>query len=111
MRQAVTNAIKDEQQRAFRQPPPSALPDQYPSQEPSPLEAALGRETAARYLSALNRLSESDRVAVVARVHQKRSFDQVALILGKSNDAARMQVNRALERLAREMASDRTHTQ
>lgn len=105
LRQSVANAIKTELARAIRHPPPAALAPDHPSVAPSPLESTLGRETAGRYLMALSRLSEGDRLAVVARVEQQRSYDQIALILGKSNDAARMQVNRALERLAREMAS------
>jgi len=105
LRQSVSNAIKNELARAARKPVPGELDADHPSSLPTPFELAVGRETAARYLNALTRLSESDRLAVVARIVQKRSYDQIALLLGKSNDAARMQVGRALERLAREMAS------
>lgn len=105
LRQSVMNAIRDERRSALRHPAPTGLPETLPAREPSPLDSVLGSEVAARYLAALNRLAESDRLAVVARLEQHRSFEQIALILGKSGpDAARMQVNRAVERLAREMA-------
>jgi RNA polymerase sigma factor (sigma-70 family) len=104
LRQSVVNAMTDERRRAFRRPIHSELSVEVAASAPSPLEELLGHETSARYLAALHKLSETDRLAIVARLEQQRSFEQLGLILGKSPDAARMQVNRALERLTRVMA-------
>lgn len=104
LRQSVVNAMTDERRRAFRRPVHSGLPVDVAESGPSPLEKLLGEETSARYLAALNQLPETDRLAIVARFEQQRSFEQLGLILGKSPDAARMQVGRALERLTRMMA-------
>jgi DNA-directed RNA polymerase specialized sigma24 family protein len=71
------------------------------SPEPSPLEAALGAETFRRYEGALAQLSEPDQEGVIARLELGCSYQEVALLLGKpSEDAARMAVARALEKLA-----------
>ena len=55
---------------------------------------------------ALARLSEVDRQAIIARFEMGFSLRQVALELDKpSDDAARMAVKRAVERLAKHMAA------
>lgn len=105
LRQSVLNAVRDEQRRAARRPTESGLHDEHAAASPTPLEEVLGRETSARYRGALARLPEDDQLALVARFEQQRSFEQIALILGRASpDAARMRVKRALARLAREMA-------
>lgn len=71
---------------------------------PSPLEQLIGREALNRYESALERLAEDDRAAIVMKIEWGFSHGEIAAELGKpSPDAARMTVNRALVRLAREM--------
>jgi DNA-directed RNA polymerase specialized sigma24 family protein len=76
-----------------------------PSPEPSPLERALGAESFQRYDAALGQLSEPEREGVIARLELGCSYQEVALLLGKpSDDAARMTVARALERMAAVMS-------
>lgn len=53
---------------------------------------------------AMHRLSEADREAVVLRVFQNRPLAQVGAALGVGENAARMRVDRALERLRQELA-------
>ena len=56
------------------------------------------------YDSALERLSDEDREAVVLRVDFEVPYGEIARIMGKpSAEAAQMAVGRALVRLAREM--------
>lgn len=105
LRQAVINRIRDEVRRAQRRPAPEELEaDQHQDNTASPLETAIGTQAVERYESALARLREEDRQAVVARVELGLSYAEVATALGKSSpDAARMAVARALVKLAQEM--------
>lgn len=48
---------------------------------------------------AIQRLGEEDRVAIVLRFFEQRDFRSVGEALGTKEDAARMRVNRALEKL------------
>ena len=104
MRQAVMNRIRDELRRAARRPANQALPDEAPSDEPSPLDQAIGREGVERYEAALARLSEDDREAVIARVELGLTYAEIADATGRATpNAARMAVVRALLRLSEEM--------
>jgi membrane protein implicated in regulation of membrane protease activity len=48
---------------------------------------------------AINLLGEEDRAAIVLRFFEQRDFRSVGAALGSNEDAARMRVNRALEKL------------
>jgi len=48
---------------------------------------------------AINELNETDRTAIVLRFFEERDFRSVGESLGSNEDAARMRVNRALEKL------------
>ena len=48
---------------------------------------------------AMGRLGEKDRNAMVLRFFEDRNFEEVGAALGASEDAAKMRVNRALEKL------------
>ena len=48
---------------------------------------------------AINELSEADRSAILLRFFEQRDFRSVGESLGSNEDAARMRVNRALEKL------------
>src|SRR6267154_660763 len=48
---------------------------------------------------AINKLDEADRAAILLRFFEQRDFRSVGQALGGSEDAARMRVNRALEKL------------
>ena len=51
--------------------------------------------------TALGGLNEKDRQAIVLRFFQNKSLQEVGAALGASEDAAKMRVNRALEKLQR----------
>jgi RNA polymerase sigma-70 factor (ECF subfamily) len=104
LRQAVLNRLRDEIRRADRRPLAESLDSQAIDPSPSPLDAAIGSEAAARYDAALGRLRSDEREAVVGRLELGCSYEELAQALGKpSADAARMAVTRALVRLAEEM--------
>lgn len=103
-RQALNNRIRDEIKRARRHPVETDLDSGHADPAPSPLEEAVGREALERYESALLRLSEETRSAVLLRIEYRLSYREIAKELGKpSENAARMMVTRALIRLAQEM--------
>ena len=75
---------------------------------PSPIEEAIGRETAERYERALAKLRPEDREAIIARVELACTYEELAGILVKpSAEAARKAAQAALVRLAAEMKHER----
>lgn len=104
LRQALVNRIRSEIRRVARRPEATALDTQKEDPGPSPLEAAIGTQAVQRYEEALSRLRPEDREAIVGRVELGLTNDELADALGKpSPNAARMAVERALFRLAKEM--------
>jgi RNA polymerase sigma factor (sigma-70 family) len=106
LRQAVQNRISREFRRAGSRPIRAPLdPERMEAaSEGSPLESAIGSETAALISAALSRLTPDEQELVVARVELGYSYEQIALLVEKRTpDAARVAVSRALLRLAEEM--------
>lgn len=104
LRQAVMNRIRDALRRFNRRGSSAPLDSGLLAGAPSPLDEAIGHETAERYERALDRLCAEDREAIVARVELGSSYEELASALGKpSADAARKTASRALARLAAEM--------
>ena len=60
----------------------------------------------ARYRSALARLSPLDQMVIVGHVELEYSHEQLGVMLGRSRNAARMALHRAVRRLAEEMRDD-----
>ena len=108
LRQAVFNRIRDEFRRAGRRPAAAELDADAPGDDTSPLDRAIGIETAERYEQALQRLRPADREAIIVRVELGSTYEQAALALGKPTaDAARVAIGRALVKLAEEMSRAR----
>ena len=104
LREALVNRIRSEIRRVSRRPEPGVLDTQQAAEGPSPLEAAIGREAVERYEQALQRLRPEDREAIVGRIELGLTNQELAEALDKpSSNAARMAVERALFRLAKEM--------
>lgn len=104
LRQSVLHRIRDEIRRTRRSPGLVPLDSGSPADDPSPEEEAEALELFEAYESALARLKESDREAIVLRVEMELPYREIAQALGKpSVEAAQMAVGRALVRLAREM--------
>jgi RNA polymerase sigma-70 factor, ECF subfamily len=100
LRQSVLNRIRDEVRRIGRHPTSIELPDDMPSEEPSPEEQAVQAEAVSKYCEALGMVSPRDRQLVVARVEAQWTYDEIANhFTMPTPDAARMAVSRALRRL------------
>ena len=100
----MENRIGDYQRRALLRLNPVAAPSEPPrfSDEGAPqLRQLLDKQTWARYLQGLERLTPRHRRLVVGRVESGYSYGQLALVEGLSSpDAARMAFRRALKRLS-----------
>jgi DNA-directed RNA polymerase specialized sigma24 family protein len=80
-----------------------ALPDTVVDPEPSPLDRTLSREQDARYRVALTRLRPRDRELLVAHIELDYTHAQLGCMIGRSPNAARMALERAVRRLAAQM--------
>jgi RNA polymerase sigma factor (sigma-70 family) len=101
LRESVRNRIRDEVRRITRRGVAEELPESLYAKGYSPLEELILKERSERYLAALRTLKPSDRMAIIFRLEQQLSFEEIATKLGKSSpDAARMAVTRAVKRLA-----------
>jgi RNA polymerase sigma factor (sigma-70 family) len=104
LQRAVKNRIIDLYRRKGRRPARDTMPEAAAALVTAPDEAAIRAEDLRRYRAALSRLREDDRKAVILWVERGLPHRDIAVELNKpSAAAARMTVNRALERLAREM--------
>jgi RNA polymerase sigma factor (sigma-70 family) len=104
LRTILLNRIRQEIRRASRRPASDELDSRIEDDQASPLEGAVGKQALERYEQALARLKASDREVIIARVELGQTNDEIAEAFGKpSANAARMAVERALFRLAREM--------
>src|SRR5262245_22470183 len=104
LRQSLLNRIRDTARRAKRHPAAAPLDGSYPDAGASPLDQAIGRDMVEDYETALARLRDEDREAIVARIEMGCTYGELAEALGKPTpDAARMAVARALVRLAKEI--------
>ena len=109
LRQGVLNRIREELRRAKRKPEKVDLDSQAENDGWSPLEEAIGQEAVERYERALAELRIEDREVIVARVELGYTNSEIAALLNKpSPNAARMALQRALVRLARQMAARTT---
>jgi len=104
LRRGLLNLIIDHQRRTGRKPPPENTVSGIADWRPTPVEEAIGSDTALRYENALRELELPERTAIIARIELGLSYRQTAEVLNKpSADAARMAVSRALYRLANKM--------
>ena len=104
LRQSVLNAVRQEIRRAVRRPSVPDAPEESPDGAASVVERAIGREMLECYESALVRLTDEQREAVVLRLEFGLSYPEIADAMGKgSANAARMLVVRALVPLAEAM--------
>jgi len=103
LRQAVRNRIRDEHRRAACRGVPDVLRDSLVADGASPLENAIARETERRYRAALARLGQRDRELIVAHIELDYSHEQLGCMIGRSRNAARMALCRAVHRLAAHM--------
>jgi RNA polymerase sigma-70 factor, ECF subfamily len=105
LQQAIRNRIRDAIRRSSRHASVS-IDGMDLEGEGTPLEEAIGHESARRYRAALERLPPDEQELIVGRIELGYSYDQLALASGRTTpDSARMAVKRALMRLA-ELVAD-----
>lgn len=103
LRQAVQNRIRDEHRCLARRGFAGEVPEGVAAADASPLDCAIANEAADRYKAALARLAPKDRGLIVAHVELGYSHAQLGCMIGRSPNAARMALCRAIERLASSM--------
>src|SRR5438552_5184189 len=98
LKRAIKNRIIDVYRRPRRQKVEPG--EDLPARGPDQFDLVIGAEALERYEHALDALTEQDRQIIV--MHAELGFDnsEIATELGKSTDAARMALTRALKRLA-----------
>jgi RNA polymerase sigma-70 factor (ECF subfamily) len=104
LQQAIRNRIRDAIRRSGRHAAVN-IDDMDLEGHETPLEEAIGHESAHRYRVALAQLAPDEQELIVGRIELGYSYDQLALASGRRTpDAARMAVKRALLRLAEQIA-------
>ena len=103
LREAVRNRIHDERRRVARRGIAQTASEALVDAGPSPLDRVIGVEYAARYRAALRCLRPRDRDLIVAHVELGYTHAQLACMTGRSRNAARMALERAVRRLAAQM--------
>ncbi len=78
----------------------------FESDEPSPLQALIDRETAVRLEKALETLPEEQRDALLLRHYYEHSYEDIAAALGISEMAVRARVYRAKNKLKEIMGDE-----
>jgi RNA polymerase sigma-70 factor, ECF subfamily len=81
--------------RSRRAVRPQQLPDALQSGDPDPVATLLGRETLTRLEAALAEIPESFRGAFLLRTQEQLSFQEIAEILGLTEETARWRVFKA----------------
>jgi RNA polymerase sigma-70 factor (ECF subfamily) len=104
LRQILLNQIRDEARRAKRRPQHQELKDDLYASLRSPLEEVIGKESLERYESALDRLPENQKQAVILRLDLGFRYREIAEAIGSPTpSAARFLVARGLAHLSRIM--------
>ena len=105
LRLAVQNRILDTLRRSeTRTRAGEPTGDEPDRRQPSPLSLAIAAEEHERYRVGLARLKPGEQELIVGRFELGYSFEQLALVAGKSTpDAARVALRRAVARLTEEM--------
>jgi RNA polymerase sigma factor (sigma-70 family) len=96
-RNAALNVLREEKRRRIREQEAHLMQQSETTAGTFPREIDWSR--ARTVYEAMDELNERERQAVLLRFFEARPFAQVGLVLGVSEDAARMRVERALEKL------------
>jgi RNA polymerase sigma factor (sigma-70 family) len=95
VRHMNSNARRSETRRQRREREAQTMNELLSSDSPDPV----WRQVQPELDDAMHELNETDRTAVVLRFFEDRSLKEVGLALGINENAARMRVDRALEKL------------
>lgn len=104
LRTILLNAMRDEIRRGQRKPNQLPLSEEQVAAQGSIVENLVGSELLDAYESALGKLGEVQRLAVIMRVEFGMTYPEIAVELERpSTNATRMLVTRALKELAASM--------
>ena len=78
LRHAVLNRIRDQLRRKARRPDFAELDTALPTDAPSPLRQAIGRDGLERYERALATLKAEDQEAIIARIEMGYTYEELA---------------------------------
>jgi RNA polymerase sigma-70 factor (ECF subfamily) len=106
LHQAVRNRIRDEHRLFARRGQIAALGPTLADSGASPLDAVLGDERYRQYRAALAGLDRRDRELIVAHLELGYSHEQLGHMIGRTRNAARMALQRAVRRLAAKLVED-----
>jgi RNA polymerase sigma-70 factor (ECF subfamily) len=107
LRQILLNGVRDEIRKAKRRPDDNSLDEDLPDPYPTPFEQAVGRDVLERYECGLSKLPEDHQAAVSLRLELGLGYEEIGQLLeGRTANAARLLVVRALLRLAEEMSGE-----
>jgi RNA polymerase sigma-70 factor (ECF subfamily) len=105
LKRAISNRIIDMYRKPRRDY--EEVNEQVPAAGPTALDVAIGHEVRERYEDALETLSDADCQIITMHTDLGMTAAQIGEELGKSSEAARMALSRALKRLA--VAMQQTH--
>jgi RNA polymerase sigma factor (sigma-70 family) len=104
--EAVRNRIRDEHRRIARRGATAPPPADASGGGASPFDLAARDQMERRYRAALARLNPLDQALIVGHVELEYSHEQLGVMTGRTRNAARMALQRAIRRLAEEMRDD-----
>lgn len=108
LRIAVLNCLRDELRRVGRRPERVELPEDLVDDRHAALAESLGGGMVKRYEQALGMLTAEQQQVVILRIEYGFSYPEIAQAVGRSSaNAVRMQITRAMLRLA-ELMDDRS---
>ncbi len=96
---ATNRARSLQKARTRRESGLTGVSDEQPDPRPSVAAQAADRDLRRRVLAAVERLPAKQRQALVLRRYQELGYDEIAVIMGGSREAARTNVHLAQERL------------
>lgn len=106
LRKILENLIRDAMRASARRPVVQPLDDDLPAHQPTPLEVAAVHEKLEAYNRAISVLPSQQQEVVRLRMELGLSYQEIADVVGApSANAVRMQVARALARIAEKMAN------
>jgi RNA polymerase sigma factor (sigma-70 family) len=103
---AVRNRIRDEHRRVAVRGTAIALPDALADPGASPFDQAAAAAHEARYRRALATLTPEDHALVVGHIESGYTHAQLGCMTGRSPNAARMALGRAIHRLVQRMGDE-----
>lgn len=106
LRRSVVNRIRDLVRGSRRRPTATALPEDLPGHEPTPIERAIRKERLDRFLAALAQLTPAERQLLIFRFELGYTTPEIAKAVGISAGAASMRLARATEKVQKLLGID-----